>query len=133
MKGEQGFGDSITASIDCPATAGRSRQAQLLGIINGLRAKCVAQGAKHSQGQCKSRDVFRLPNIDTQPSCLALRNTNKCLRNSCPTRRVLLNESIIFETVVSGVSCNSGVESGAAADARVCPIDHCFADFPSRR
>jgi hypothetical protein len=80
MKGEQGFGDSITASIDCPATAGRSRQAQLLGIINGLRAKCVAQGAKHSQGQCKSRDVFRLPNIDTQPSCLALRNTNKCLR-----------------------------------------------------
>ena len=27
MKGEQGFGDSITASIDCPATAGRSRQA----------------------------------------------------------------------------------------------------------
>src|SRR5262249_6612581 len=71
MKGEQGFGDSITASIDCPATAGRSRQAQL---------KCVAQGAKHSHGQCKSRDVFRLPNIDTQPSCLALRNTNKCLR-----------------------------------------------------
>ena len=37
------------------------------------------------------------------------------------------------ETVVLGVSCNSRVESGAAADARVCPIDHCFADFPSRR
>jgi hypothetical protein len=58
MKGEQGFGDSITASIDCPATAGRSRQEQLLRIIMGFGQNALPRSRSTARDQCKSRDVF---------------------------------------------------------------------------